>query len=57
MTMRFAIETNDKKTFYVYATNVKAAREMAALYFTPGTYLLRAADERDTANYDRRNKL
>ena len=57
MTSRFAIETNDNKTFYVYTKTIKAAREMAALYFRASTYLIRPADERDTANYDKRNKL
>jgi hypothetical protein len=54
---RFAIETNDNKTFYVYTKTIKAAREMAALYFRTSTYLIRAADSRDDAHYDERNKI
>ena len=57
MSLRFAVETADKKTFYVYASDMKAARRLANLYFNG--YTLRLADERDEGHYqeDRRPGL
>lgn len=57
MTTRFAIDTNDKRTFYVYTPTIKAAREMASHHFVDGSYTIRKTDERDGAEYAKGNKL
>jgi hypothetical protein len=47
---RWAVETADGKTFYVYASTIRSARVLARAQIA-SRFLLRATDERDVGAY------